>query len=97
MRRNPLLERAREALKNPDRRATETLLDSISLTLREREVVVKSEIDGWTLEAICNSFAHWGRKSVCSYVHMVRIKKHGMEKIGRYLAARNDNKTIEKR
>ena len=89
MRKSPLYETAYRALKTPDKQAVSDLLDLTNLSLREREVVKRSVIDGQRLETICNSFQHWGKKSVCSYSHMVRIKGSGMKKIGLYLTGKH--------
>jgi len=91
MKRSPLLETAHNALKNPNRDYTLNLLNAVNLSLREREVIIRSEIGKTDLETICNSFVHWGKKSICSYSHIVRIKREGMKKIGRYI---NDSKMI---
>ena len=93
MKRSPLLEIAHQALQNPCRYTINFLLDSVNLTPREREVIVKSEIGKEDLETICNNFISWNRKTICSYSHMVKIKKDGMLKIGNYL---NNNKTTKK-
>jgi hypothetical protein len=85
MRRSPVYETAYQALKTPDRKTAVDLLYAVNLSLREREVIKRSVIDGQDLETICNSFEHWGKKSICSYSHITKIKKSGMEKIGLYL------------
>jgi len=95
MRRSYLVEIAHKALQAPDRLSAENLLDSVNLSLREREVIVRSELDKASVETICNSFTNWGRKSVCSQPHMHRIKKNGMEKIGRYLETRQASETVK--
>ena len=91
MKRSPLLTIAHEALQNPNRHEITSLLDNTNLSLKEREVIIRSEIDKQDLESICNSFANWDKEGICSYPHIVRIKKTGMEKIGKFL---NDNNMI---
>lgn len=84
-----LYQLAKDALKDPDKRVTDIVLNSVNLTFREKEVIIRSEIAGQDLETICNSFLNWNKKSICSYSHIVRIKKIGMEKIGQFI---KDNK-----
>jgi len=93
MKRSLLLEIAHKALQSPCKASVQQLLDDVNLSLREKEVIIRSELGKQDLETICNSFVHWGKKSICSYPHIVRIKKAGMEKIGRYI---NDKEVIKK-
>lgn len=93
MKRSPLFQIAHDALQTYDKAKVDYLLNSVNLSLKEREVIIRSEIAKTDLETICNSFLHWNKKTICSYPHIVRIKKSGMEKIGQFL---NDNKMIDK-
>ena len=93
MKRSPLMQLAHDALQIYDKAKVDSLLNSVNLSLKEREVIIRSEIAKTDLETICNSFLHWNKKTICSYPHIVRIKKSGMEKIGLFL---KDNKMINK-
>jgi len=88
MKRKPILQSAHEAMQNPNKKAVYKILDSVNLTLQEREVIIKNCLEGLTLEEICNNFDNWGaeKKSICSYPQVVRIKRYGMRKIGAFLA-----------
>ncbi|GHV84298.1 hypothetical protein AGMMS50212_16380 [Spirochaetia bacterium] len=85
MRRSYLIEIAHNALKNPDKSAVDNILNSVNLTLLEREIIIRSEIDKINIETICNTFQNWNKKSVCSYSHCKNIKQTGMIKIGQYI------------
>jgi len=77
---------ARRVLRSPDRKVAEFVLASVNLTLLEKEIITRSEIDGTPLEAICNSMRHWNNpKTVCSYANCVKIKRKGMIKIAKFL------------
>jgi len=88
MKRRPILQDAHDALRNPNKKAVTKLLDSVSLTLQEREVIEKNCLQGLTLEEICNDFVNWGqdKKSICSPSQIYRIKRSGMRKIGSIVA-----------
>ena len=77
---------------NPDVKAVKELLASINLSLKESEVILRSEIGKTDLETICNSFINWNKKRPCSYSHIVSIKKKGMIKIGKYLTEKKTKK-----
>jgi hypothetical protein len=96
LKRCPLVLLAKKALKNPDRLAVDALLDSVNLSLREKEAIKRHEIDKTDLETICNSFESWNKKPPCSYSNILRIKKFGMKKIGAFLMNKNDIKIIDK-
>jgi hypothetical protein len=90
MRRSALVETAHNALQSPDRQAVDTLLASVNLSLLEREIIIRSEIDKTTMEAICNTLENWNeslkrKHKICSYENCTRIKRTGMLKIGTYL------------
>jgi len=74
-----------------DRQKIEKLLDKVNLSVKEKEIIAKSEIDKIDLETICNEMANWNKKSVISYSNLYRIKKSGMMKIGFYLINSNKN------
>ena len=87
MRRGYLVQLAHDALRNPDRRESLSLLEKVNLSQKEREVIVRSELDKTGMETLCNTFGSWNRKTICSYSHAIRIKRDGMTKIGLYLEA----------
>ena len=96
MRRSPLLDAARAALRSPDKSAVEGVIGGVNLSPQEKEVIMRHEIGREPLEAICQSFASWGRSErkrgrVCSYSQIVRIKKAGMEKVGAFVSLKNGN------
>ena len=57
-----LVETAHKALQAPDRQAVDKLLAAVNLSLLEREIIARSEIDNSSLESICNSLKHWDKK-----------------------------------
>jgi hypothetical protein len=84
MKRSPLVEKAHKALKSVNRQSVQRLLESVNLTLLEREIITRSELDGTDLETICNTLNHW-HKQTCSYIYCLQIKQKGMKKIGTYI------------
>jgi hypothetical protein len=90
MKRSPLVRIAYEALQNPNRKEVEKLLAIVNLSLREKEVIIRNEIDKIDLETICNSFESWNRKSICNYSYIAHIKSSGMKKIGKFLLNQNN-------
>jgi len=87
MRRGYLVQLAHDALQNPDRQKSIELLEKVNLSLKEREVIARSELDKTDMETLCNTFESWNRKTICSNSHAIRIKRDGMAKIGMYLEA----------
>jgi len=86
MRPSPPVEMARKVLRSPDRKIADYLLASVNLTLLEKEIIVRSEIDGTRLEVISVSLKNWNNpKRDCSYANCVKIKKKGMLKIAKFL------------
>ena len=92
MKRCPTVILAHNALQNPCKAKVKKLLASVNLTLKEKEIIIKSELRKIDIESICNSFDQWDKKTICSYAHAVRLKRQGMLKIGRYIEA---NKGLE--
>ena len=90
MKPSPPVEAAQRVLINPARKVAEFVLAPVNLTLLEREIITRSEIDGTPLEAICNSMRHWNNpRTVCSYANCVKIKRRGMIKIAKFLECTN--------
>jgi hypothetical protein len=90
MKRGNLVEIAHRALSNPNKSLSATLLESVNLTLLEKEIISRSEINGTDLETICNSLKNWNRPGrICSYENCARLKRTGMIKIGDFLQAQN--------
>ena len=86
MKRSPLVQIALDALSVPEKSKVDYILNSVNLTLKEREVIIKSVLGGIDLETICNNFIHWNKsKRICSYSNIVKIKRSGMEKIGHFI------------
>jgi hypothetical protein len=85
MKRSYLVEHAHKALRSHDRQGVVRLLESVNLTLLEREIIKRSELDGTDLETICNTLKYWRGKNICSYVYCQKVKHTGMKKIGLYL------------
>jgi len=101
MKRSPLQEAAKSALRSLDKNAVRRILDCVNLTPQEREAIERHELGGEDLESICQTFSAWGRSEkkrgrICSYSQIVRIKKSGMEKIGVFVFIQNANKTAIK-
>lgn len=89
MKRSPQVELAHKALQDCDKGFADYIFLNVNLTLLEKEIVKKSEIDGLDLETICMSLENWkngnGKKPDCGYSNCHRIKRTGMLKIGEYL------------
>jgi hypothetical protein len=89
MKRGRLTENAHRALINPDKGRAQSLIESVNLTLLEREIISRSEIDGVDLETICNTLKNWNNsRKICSYIYCAKIKHNGMVKIGTYIQAK---------
>ena len=87
MKPSPPVEMARRVLRSPDRKVAEFVLASVNLTLLEKEIITRSEIDGTPLEAISVSLENWNNpRRDCSYSNCARLKRKGMLKIAEYLA-----------
>ena len=92
LKRSPLFQIALDALSVPEKSKVDYILNSVNLTLKEREVIIKSVLGGIDLETICNNFVHWDNsESICSYSNIVKIKRSGMIKIGQFI---NGNKSV---
>jgi len=85
MKRTPLVELAHIALNDKDKCFANYLIEQVNLTLLEKEIIRKSEIDGIELETICMNLENWHKKNDCSYSNCYAIKRKGMLKIGEYL------------
>ena len=93
MRRSPAVQVARTALRDPDKGYVQYILNSVNLTLLEREIVTRSEIDGTGLETICNTLENWDNsKTICSYVNCVKIKRNGMLNISDFIHGLKTNR-----
>ena len=86
MKRSPAVEQVHRVLKDPDRGFIDYILSTVNLTLLEKEIITRSEIDNTDLETICNTLQNWNNpKRACSYVHAVKTKRQGMIKIYNFL------------
>jgi hypothetical protein len=80
---------AHNALRDSEKGFAEYLLNQVNLTLLEKEIITRSEINGERLEAICCSLVNKNKKHDLSYSNGSRIKQVGMIKIGEYLKKQN--------
>jgi hypothetical protein len=85
MKRSPLIEKAHRLMKHCEKGVQDYIFNSVNLTLLEKEIIIKSEIDGMGMEAVCISLTNWKKKNYISYSHCAKLKKSGMEKIGEFL------------
>jgi hypothetical protein len=85
MKRLPVVEIAHRALHDSEKGFIKYLLNQVNLTLLEKELITRSEINGEKIETICLSLKNWGRKNDCSYSNGAKIKRTGMIEIGEYL------------
>jgi len=91
MKRTPNVALAHKALKDHDRGFAEYLLTNVNLTLLEKEIIRKTEIDGLDIESTCMKLESWNKKNDISYQYCARIKNSGMNKIGIYLLNTQDS------
>ena len=89
LKRSPLVEKAHRVLTHCEKGVADYILNSVNLTLLEKEIITKSEIDGVDLETICMGLENWKKKNDCSYANCYFIKRTGMLKIGEYLNSAN--------
>jgi hypothetical protein len=82
-----LVKIARKALHDPQRRNAEHLIYAANLTLEEKEIVMRNELDGLSLYVICGAIPSddYQPKYWHSFSQANVIKHRAMEKIGRYL------------
>ena len=86
MRRSPLIDTAHKALQDREKSFAEKLLDTVNLTLLEKEIIKKTEIDGMKTEMACMKLEHWhNNRRACSESNANFIKRKGMIKIAEYL------------
>ena len=86
MKRSPLVEIAHKALKDNEKGFAEYLLETVNLTLLEKEIIRKTVLDGLKTETSCMELKHWhNRFRDCSESNANKIKRQGMLKIGEYL------------
>ena len=86
MKRSPLIETAHRALQDNEKGFAEHLLEAVNLTLLEKEIIKKTELDGMKTETACMNLEHWhNKKRDCSESNANKIKRQGMIKIGEYL------------
>jgi hypothetical protein len=84
-----LVKRARKALRSPRRCDAEHLIHAANLTLEEKEIVMRNELDGLSLYIICGAIPHddYQPKYWHSFSYTNAIKHRAMKKIGQYLVA----------
>ena len=86
MKRSPLVEIAHKALQDRDKYFAEQLLNTVNLTLLEKEIIKLTEIEGLKVEPACMKLEFWHNdKRACSYSNANYIKRKGMVKIAEYL------------
>jgi hypothetical protein len=89
MKRSILVQTAHNALRDREKGFAEYLLNQVNLTLLEKEIITRSEINGERLETICCSLVNKNKKHDLSYSNGSRIKQVGMIKIGENLKKQN--------
>ena len=85
MKRSPLVEKAHRVLTHCERGLSDYIFNSVNLTLLEREIIQKTEIDGIDIETVCMNLESWNKKNYLSYSHCATIKRQGMIKIGNFI------------
>jgi len=85
MKRSRLVEKAHKVLSHCEKGLSDYIFNSVNLTLLEKEIIQKTEIDGMDIETVCMNLENWKKKNDISYSHCVTIKRQGMNKIGKFL------------
>ena len=86
MKKSPYVALAHKALKNHNRTFIENIFNNVNLTLLEKEIIIKTLIDGLDIESVCMNLENWNKKNDISYDYCAKIKSSGMNKIGLFLA-----------
>ena len=93
MKRSPLVEKAHKVLTHCEKGLSDYIFNSVNLTLLEKEIIQKTEIDGMDIETVCMNLENWKKKGKkqndISYYYCVKIKGSGMKKIGEFLEMAN--------
>jgi len=82
MKRSPLIEKAHRVIKHCEKGVQDYIFNSVNLTLLEKEIIIKTEIDGTDIEPICMNLESWKKKNYIRYSHCAKLKKSSMEKTG---------------
>lgn len=78
MKRSPVINLAHTALQDVRKNVVMDLIDSVNLTPQEKEIIIKSELEGMRIAELQDQF----NLSVDS---IMRIKTKGMQKIGAFI------------
>jgi hypothetical protein len=76
MKRYPLVEKAHKVMKHCEKGVQDYIFNSVNLTLLEKEIIIKSEIDGLDIETICMNLTNWKKKNDISYYHCINTAIH---------------------
>ncbi|GHU22163.1 hypothetical protein FACS1894164_03970 [Spirochaetia bacterium] len=79
------IRKVRMALRHPDKSAVLTLLTEVNLTLLEKEIIIRSELDGESVQWIACTLVQWKRHRMPSFSYCEKVKRRAMRKIGLYL------------
>jgi len=72
-------------MKHCEKGVQDYIFNSVNLTLLEKEIIIKTEIDGLDIETVCMNLTNWKKKNAISYYHCAKLKRSGMTKIGEFL------------
>jgi hypothetical protein len=86
VKRSKLVGTAHNALQSPDRMQALSIINVVNLTLLEREIIIRSELDGENLFDVSMSLKNWVKNPPCSLPNCNKLKRLGMVKIGTFLS-----------
>lgn len=89
MKRSNQVEKAHKVLTHCEKGVSDYIFNNVNLTLLEKEIIKKTEIDGMDIESVCMNLDNWNKKNDISYSYCARIKRSGMVKIGNFLEMTN--------